>query len=162
MAYCGKCGSMLEDEAVKFCPACGASTELPEQDPGRLVYRPPVVPGAPMKADIQDAQDNKVMAILAYLGPLVLIPLLSCRESPFARFHTDQGLVLFFAEAIYGVVYGMVSWLLLSIAWQLRFLLWVWGAGSIAFLLFAIIGILSASRGEMRPLPLIGQIQLLK
>jgi len=114
-----------------------------------------------MKADIQDAQDNKVMAILAYLGPLVLIPLLSCRESPFARFHTYQGLVLFFAEAIYGVVYGMVSWLLLSIAWQLRFLLWVWGAGSIAFLLFAIIGILSASRGEMRPLPLIGQIHLL-
>ena len=161
MAYCGKCGSKLANEEVTICPACGASTQLPEQAPGRTVYHPPVVPGAPMKADIQDAQDNKVMAILAYLGPLVLIPLLSCRESPFARFHTDQGLVLFFAEAIYGVVYGTVSWLLLSIAWQLRFLLWVWGAGSIAFLVFAIIGILSASRGEMRPLPLIGQIQLL-
>ena len=24
MAYCGKCGSKLDDEAVKFCPACGA------------------------------------------------------------------------------------------------------------------------------------------
>ena len=161
MAYCGKCGSKLADEEVKICPACGASTELSQQDPGRPLYCPPVVPGAPMKADIRDAQENKVMAILAYCSILVLIPLLSCRESPFARFHTDQGLVLFFAGALCGVVYGAVSWLLLSIAWQPRFLLWVWGAGFIAFLVFAIIGILSASRGEMRPLPLIGQIHLL-
>ena len=162
MAYCGKCGSKLADEEVKVCPACGASTELPEQDPGRPIYRPPVVPGAPMRADIRDAQENKVMAILAYLGPLVLIPLLSCRESPFACFHTNQGLALFFAEAIYGIVCGTVSWLLLSIAWPLRFLLWVWGAASIVFLAFAVVGILSASRGEMKTLPVIGQIRLLK
>jgi len=94
MAYCGKCGSKLANEEVTICPACGASTQLPEQDPGRLVYRPPVVPGAPVKADIQDAQDNRVMAILAYLGPLVLVPLLAAPGSRFARYHTDQGLAL--------------------------------------------------------------------
>ena len=162
MAYCGKCGSKLEDEAVKSCPACGASTELPPPDPSRPVYRPPIVPGAPMKADIRDAQENKVMAILAYLGPLVLIPLLLARESPFAGHHTNQGLVLFLAEAIYGIAYSLLSWILLAISWRLAFFLWIWGVGSIVFLVFAIIGILSASRGELKPLPLIGQIQLLK
>ena len=161
MAYCGKCGSKLEDEAVKNCPACGASTELPQQDPGRPLYCPPVVPGAPMKADIRDAQENKVMAILAYCSILVLIPLLLARESPFARHHTGQGLVLFLLEAVYGVIYSLLSWILMAISWRLAFFLWIWGAGAIVFLVFAVIGIISACRGEMRPLPLIGQFRLL-
>ena len=101
------------------------------------------------------------MAILAYLGPLVLIPLLLARESPFARHHTNQGLVLFLAEAIYGIAYSLLSWILLAISWRLAFFLWIWGVGAIVFLVFAIIGILSASRGELKPLPLIGQIRLL-
>ena len=161
MAYCGKCGSKLEDEAVKNCPACGASTELPQQDPGRPVYRPPVVPGAPMKADIRDAQENKVMAVLSYLSILVLIPLLVGRDSTFAKFHTNQGLILFILEAIYGIIYSAVSWILLTISWRLGFLVWVWGAVSVIFLIFAVLGIISACRGEMRPLPLIGHIRLL-
>jgi hypothetical protein len=41
--------------------------------------------------DPQDAQDNKIMAILAYLGLLFLVPFLAAKESPFARFHTNQG-----------------------------------------------------------------------
>ena len=90
-----------------------------------------------------------------------LIPLLLARESPFARHHTNQGLVLFLAEAIYGIAYSLLSWILLAISWRLAFFLWIWGVGAIVFLVFAIIGILSASRGELKPLPLIGQIRLL-
>lgn len=164
MAFCGKCGSKLED-GVKFCPACGASTETPPPDTGRQTtptYTPPVVPGAPGQADIRDAQDNKVMAILAYPGPLVMVPLLSCRESPFARFHTNQGLVLFFAEVIYGIAYGAVSWLLLSISWRLYFITSIIGIVGIVFLVLAVIGIINASKGEMKPLPVIGGISILK
>ena len=93
-------------------------------------YTPPVVPGAPGQADIRDAQDNKVMAILAYFGPLVLVPILAARESRFARYHANQGLVL--------LIVGIV------------------------FLVLAVIGIINASKGEMKPLPGIGGISVLK
>lgn len=42
-------------------------------------------------ADPQDVQANKVMAILAYFGLLVFVPLFAAKESRFARFHTNQG-----------------------------------------------------------------------
>ena len=38
-----------------------------------------------------DVQNNKVMAVLSYIGILVLIPILAAKESPFARFHANQG-----------------------------------------------------------------------
>jgi len=31
----------------------------------------------------KDAEDNKIMGILAYLGILVLVPILAAKESPF-------------------------------------------------------------------------------
>ena len=42
----------------------------------------------------EDIQNNKTMAILAYIGILVLIPIFAAKESKFARFHANQGLVL--------------------------------------------------------------------
>lgn len=36
--------------------------------------------------DPRDIQNNKVMAILAYFGILVLIPIFAAKESKFARF----------------------------------------------------------------------------
>ena len=47
--------------------------------------------------DPQDIQRNKIMAALAYVGWLILIPLFVRRESPFTRFHCNQGLILAFA-----------------------------------------------------------------
>ena len=58
-------------------------------------------------ADPQDVQANKVMAILAYFGILVLIPLFAAKESPFARFHANQGLILLIA--------GFVIWLVSTV-----------------------------------------------
>ena len=37
-------------------------------------------------ADPQDVQANKVMAILAYFGLLVFVPLFAAKESRFARY----------------------------------------------------------------------------
>ena len=44
--------------------------------------------------DNQDIQNNKIMAILSYFGILVLVPILAAKESKFARFHANQGLIL--------------------------------------------------------------------
>ena len=99
MAFCGKCGAQLND-GVKFCPSCGAPTgseqaqqqtyQQPQQG-----YQPQQQAYAPVQSD---AQQNKVMGILAYLSWLVIVPLLAAKESPFARYHTNQGLVLAIVE----------------------------------------------------------------
>ncbi len=59
--------------------------------------------------DPNDINQNKIMAILAYFGILVVIPILAAKESKFARFHANQGLVLFIASVAY--------WIMLEIIW---------------------------------------------
>jgi uncharacterized membrane protein len=97
-----------------------------------------------------DVQANKVMAILAYI--IFFIPLLAAKDSPFAKYHANQGLVLFLVAVGANIVLGMIpiiGWVLLPIA-------------NIAVLVLAIIGIINSANGNMKPLPLIGGITLLK
>ena len=44
--------------------------------------------------DKKDIEDNKLMGVLAYIGLLFLIPLFAAKESKFAQFHTNQGILL--------------------------------------------------------------------
>lgn len=167
MAFCGKCETKIED-GVKFCPGCGASTAIPTQNntqnnAGAVpVYTAPVVPGAPGQADIKDAQDNKAMAVLAYLGPLVLIPIFAAKNSKFARYHSNQGLVLFLACIAYSIAYSILSAIILAISWRLYFIVSILGFVGIVFTVWAVIGIINACKGEMKPLPFIGHIKILK
>lgn len=179
MAFCGNCGTKMED-GVKFCPGCGAAVAAPAPPPVQNnagaaptqpiqnnvgtapVYTAPVVPGALGQADIKDAQDNKVMAILAYFGPLVLIPMFAAKNSKFARYHSNQGLVLFIACIIYSIAYSIVSAIVLAISWRLYFITSILGFVSIAFTVWAVLGIINACKGEMKPLPFIGHITILK
>ena len=69
-----------------------------------------------MEVNTKDAQDNKAMGILAYLGILVLVPIFAAKESPFARFHANQGLVLLIAEAAYGIAVAILSAIFLAIS----------------------------------------------
>ena len=105
---------------------------------------------------------RQVMAILAYLGILVLVPLFAAKESKFARYHTNQGLVLLIAGIIYLIGETIVSTICYAIFWQIGFvistilaLVW-WG-----FLALAIIGIIRAVKGEKKPLPLLGGFKIL-
>ena len=50
-----------------------------------------------------DVESNKAMAVLSYLGILVLVHLVGAKNSPFARFHTNQGLILCIATILYSV-----------------------------------------------------------
>lgn len=102
------------------------------------------------------------MAILAYFGPLVLVPILAARESRFARYHANQGLVLLIACIAYSIVYGIVSSIILAISWRLYFITSIIGIVGIVFLVLAVIGIINASKGEMKLLPVIGGISILK
>ena len=159
MAYCGKCGTKFEDGA-KFCPACGAPASVVPQQAATPTYTPPVVPGAPGQADIKDAQDNKAMAVLAYI--IFLIPLFAAKESPFARYHTNQGLVLALAAVAYGIVYGILSTIVLTISWRLYLVVSILGWVYVVFAVLSVIGIINAVNGRMKPLPIIGGIKILK
>ncbi len=46
------------------------------------------------------------MAVLAYI--IFLIPLLAAKDSKFARYHTNQGLVLFLAALAFSVIISIV------------------------------------------------------
>lgn len=59
--------------------------------------------------DAPDIQNNKVMAILAYLSWLVLVPLFGAKDSKFAHFHCNQGIVLAIAEIIAVLFFGFLS-----------------------------------------------------
>lgn len=104
--------------------------------------------GAP---DPQDVEKNKVMAILAYI--IFFIPLIAARDSRFAMFHGNQGLVLFLAAVVINIVGGIIPF----IGWFI-----ILPFGWIAVLILAIIGIINASKGEMKPLPVIGGITIIK
>lgn len=86
---------------------------------------------------------STVMAGLSYLGPLVLIPLLTNRDKPFILFHIKQGLVLL---SIY-----LIGSFLLMIVPPLMLIL------QIAMFIFAIIGILNALQRKEKVLPFIGE-----
>jgi len=105
-------------------------------------------------ADPQDVQANKVMAILAYFGLLVLIPLFAAKESPFARFHANQGLILLIA--------GFVIWLVSTVLTFVSPFLGIISLLNIVILVFAIIGIINAAKGEMKELPLVGKFRIIK
>lgn len=92
-------------------------------------------------------QEEKSMALLAYLWILVLIPLLLKKDSEFCRFHVKQGLVLFLASL--GVmILGMVpilGWLII-----LPF-------GWLAITILSVLGIINVLQGKRWEMPYIGK-----
>ena len=106
-------------------------------------------------ADPGDVEKNKIFAVLAYFGILFLVPLLAAKESRFAQYHANQGLVLFIVDIIVWIAFfvlGFVVPLLFLFSW----LVWL------GVLALHIIGIVNAAQGEMKPLPVVGGWNLLK
>lgn len=101
--------------------------------------------------------NEKVFGILAYFGWLVLIPIFA-GKSEFSKFHANQGIVLAIAETAISVV-SIVLGFIPVIGWILSILLYL---ADVACLVFAIMGIVSAAQEQMKPLPVIGGIKILK
>ena len=108
----------------------------------------------------KDAEDNKIMGILAYLGILFLVPYLAAKESPFARFHANQGCVLFIVEIAFYIVMTILG-IILPFGLYIIISLFNFVCG-IGFLVLVILGIINAIKGEMKELPIIGKYTILK
>ena len=105
----------------------------------------------------QEKKDGKIMAVLAYLGILVFIPILAARNNKFAMFHAEQGLALF------------VTWVIVFIAFRFidpifnNMINMYFCGGSIIYLVvrlflfvLAIMGIINAAQGNVKEIPVIG------
>lgn len=103
-------------------------------------------------ANKKDVDEFKIHAVLAYFGILVLVPILTAKESKFAQYHANQGVILLIAGLIVGAASSVpiIGWFLIG------------PAGSIFLLVLAVMGIINAVNGEMKPLPLIGNYTILK
>lgn len=99
----------------------------------------------------EDIEQNKVIALLAYI--LFFIPLLAAKDSPYAMFHANQGLVLL----LLGISVSIVSSIIPIIGWFI-----IGPIGTVFVIVLAVIGIVNALNGKAKPLPLIGGITILK
>lgn len=100
--------------------------------------------------DAEDVEKNKLMAVLAYISILVLIPLFCAKESKFARFHTNQGLVL----CIIGLIIGCLT--------KIPVLGFLFKILNLVVFAFAIVGIIYAVQGKAKELPVVGNWKILK
>lgn len=189
MAFCGNCGVKVEDGFL-FCSNCGAQlghsttnsgSQQQQQQQGMPNNGPMYTNGYPNQtgsggyAPIDDVQQNKVMAVLAYFSWLVLIPIFAAPQSKFARFHANQGLVLAIVEVIYGFfqtilvmilgnvfVYRLTSGFNYSRGLGYGLIITLLSLVWILFSVLAILGIVNAVNGKEKELPIIGKIKILK
>ena len=111
----------------------------------------------------EDVNKNKVHGILAYIGILVLVPLLAAKDSQYARFHANQGLVLLFVEIGLNIISKILSVAVIFVPILNAIVSAILGtAVGIISLVFLIIGIINACSGEPKKLPIIGNITLIK
>ncbi|NTW30696.1 MAG: DUF4870 domain-containing protein [Candidatus Moranbacteria bacterium] len=106
------------------------------------------------KAEASDFEQNKVMAIIGYILPILFfVPMLSEKKSPFGMFHAKQQLNLLLAAIVVNVVGGVIP----ILGWFI-----ILPLGSLAVFVIAIMGLIGAAKGEMKQLPIIGGIQIIK
>ena len=107
-------------------------------------------------------ENDKVLGILAYI-PVVGLISVAVGSSQFARFHANQGLILFIAEVILGVLIGITVGVLSLVPFVGQLIGTIISSifGLIIFILL-IMGIINAANGEMKSLPVIGGIKLIK
>ncbi len=160
MAFCGNCGTKVE-EGIKFCPDCGAPMQAQTEPQPNPAPQQANIQNTPINLNNtvdttegfsqQDIEANKIMSVLAYI--IFLIPLLVAKESPYAKFHTNQGLVLFLAAIVVSLVGGIIP----ILGWFL-----ILPVGCIIVAVLGVIGIINAFTGKAKELPIIGKIKILK
>ena len=199
MAYCENCGKQLEENArfCTSCGAsyqtnddgnsvsenheeCQETTTQPEPTTEeKLQQATATIDAVAQKlgnttdhtSDFSktDIEANKGPALLSYFGLLVLIPIFAAKHSPYARYHANQGLVLFVGMLVWAVIDGAVTALLRAL---LGNALGLWGMYSLCgtalniiyagFSILAVIGIINVLNERAKELPIIGKYKILK
>lgn len=114
------------------------TNQIPNPPQANIPPMPPPVP--------QGSNSNTGMAILSYIFFLVIIPLVMNKDDQFVKFHSKQGLVL------------LICWIIASFLWSIPVLGWFAGPLlQLGCIVFMITGIINASNGQLKELPIIGK-----
>ncbi len=104
------------------------------------------VEAEPKKEEHVNAGPNVLMAVLAYIGPLVIISYLVAKDEPFVKFHIKQGLILLAIQAVLFVLMGSTMWGLFGLLQLIR----------LGVMVLSVIGIINAIQKNQKELPLVG------
>lgn len=112
--------------------------------------------------DHADVEKNRLMAVLSYLGILVIIPILVTPDSKFVRFHANQGVILLIASLVYGAINRILGFVIGWIPIVGGIIVSLWSLIGVILFIFAILGIINAAQGKGKELPVIGSYRILK
>jgi uncharacterized membrane protein len=113
-----------------------------------------------LEVTVEDAEKNKVIGILAYLPFLFWIPLVAAKDSPFAKYHANQGFVLFIVSLTLWFVLTVLS---LTCGFLFSFISTIIALLQLVYLgpfVLLVLGIINAASGKCVPLPVIGGIKI--
>lgn len=108
-------------------------------------------PAPMMNQGGNDAMENKGIAVVSRIPILFWVPFISASKSPFAMFHANQGLIhliTHFALTIILPFIPILGWIALPFV-------------QIGSFIFMILGMIQASKGETKPLPIVGGYKIL-
>lgn len=155
MPTCTSCGQQFDD-GVRFCPACGspAQQEQANADQGAYqqsyqppVYQQPVYQQPPVGQTDAVYTGEKTMAILAVVFPILFfLPLVAGNKDEFGKFWANQALLLLLLGVVASITAAIIIGFLVGIA---EFVFWI-------------IALIAVCKGEMKPLPLIGKLTIIK
>ena len=140
--YCEYCGSEIKGNA-KFCTNCGAHIEGQTKSSGSSFSNSEKV----YEYDTNTKSDgNDALAVVAYftwIGWLIAFLLSKDSDNELVKFHLNQSLVL--------LIFGLLS-MIPKIGWIINIVVFI----------FFVIGVINAAKKECNPLPIIGDINILK
>ena len=139
--FCPKCGTQ-KPENDYYCPPCGepvlSKTNVPDESDHTAMF------------EEEDIRRTNILSALCYLSFLfVILGLLIEPNSKFLRYHINQSIILY----IFGILCGLVA--------IIPFLGWIAAViGSVACIVFMVMGIVRAFKGQAKDLPIIGKYMI--
>src|SRR5271170_3949167 len=101
-----------------------------------------------LEVDPEDVDKNKIFGIIAYLWILCLVPIFAAKDSPFAKYHANQGLVLFLLEIIISISLYVIDVVLFTIMPSLSIIASILNLAHLGPLILLIMGIINAAAGK--------------
>ncbi len=135
--FCSNCGKEIPANN-NFCPHCGSpANPNAAQNTNNYNYNNGNNQGSTLNSGALAA-----VAYLTLIG-LIIAAIVGDRNDPFFRFHLNQALVIF--------LFGLLG--------VIPIIGWIW---DIFILVCTIMGIVYAIQGQMKEVPLLGQIRIIK
>lgn len=117
----------------------------------------------------EDIEKGKLMAVLSYIGILVVIPYFAEKENKFVRFHAIQGLNLLLINLIVSVasfalaVIATIIFLIPILGWIIGFVLYaVIGLIPVGLFVLDVLGVVYVLQGNAKEIPIVNKIKLIK